>query len=59
MTSTPTQSARPYEVVQSEFGYWELRRPFTNGSEKIYPFETAADAVEAALKRGLPFYEID
>lgn len=56
---TPTQTARPYEVVQSEHGYWELRRAFLNGSEKIYPFETAADAVKAAVERGLPFYELD
>jgi hypothetical protein len=36
-----------------------LRRDFLNGSEKIYPFETAADAVENAIKRGIPFYELD
>jgi hypothetical protein len=58
-TMTPTQPARPYEIVQSEFGHWELRRAFLNGSEKIYPFETAADAVKAAVERGLPFYELD
>jgi hypothetical protein len=56
---TTAQAPRPYEIVQSRFGYWELRRDFLNGSEKIYPFETAADAVENAIKRGIPFYELD